>query len=198
MRAFDLGHRASCARAHIVDAADQVRRGRRLARSQHLHACLQRRFRLDRIFADGAPHEFRQDVDADDDGAKRAKHVGDGIADGNVALQARHLVGRQAQLGNRVTGRADDGRLRQAARRHAGRQALVQAKDLGHDDHRQQRRHGQHDRQDDFAHRLAAQGIEELRSAFIADRVDEQGEQHRLDAGIDGDAYLADEDRHQQ
>ena len=198
MGAFDVFHGASGAGAHIVDAADQVGRGRRLARSQHLHARLQRRFRLDRIFADGATHQFRQDIDADDDGAKRAEHIRHGIADGHVALQARHLVGRQAQLGDRIAGRADDGRLRQAARRHAGRQALVQAKDLGHDDHRQQRRHGQHHGQDDFAHRLAPQGIEELRPAFIADRVNEQGEQYRLDAGIDGHAYLADEYRHQQ
>ena len=198
MGAFDLRHGTAGARAHVVDAADQVGRGRRLARPQHLHARLQRRFRLDRIFADGAPHQLGQDIDADDDGAERAEHIGDGIADGHVALQARHLVRRQAQLGDGIARRADDGRLRQAARRHAGRQALVQAEDLGHDDHRQQRRHGQHDGQDDFAHGLAAQGIEELRAAFIADRVDEQREQHRLDAGIDGHAHLADEHRHQE
>ncbi|MNT34942.1 hypothetical protein D3C72_1709470 [compost metagenome] len=145
-----------------------------------------------------AAHEARQDVDADDDRAERAEHIGHRVADGDVGLHDLHLVRRQAELGNGVPGRADDGGLGHAARRQPRRDALVEVEDLGQHHHRDQPRHGHEHRHGNLAQRTAVERVEELRAAFIAHRVDEDREHHGLHAVVDLHAHLADDHGRQQ
>jgi hypothetical protein len=195
---LDAGHRALRIGHELVDAADQ--RGRRffLVGAQHLHAGLHGRLGRDGVVADGAAHEPGQDVDAHDDGAEGAEHVGDRIADRDIALQPRRLGRGEAELGDRIAGRADDGRLREAAGRHARRQALVEPAQLGHDHDGRQAAGRHHRGQDDLLDRLLAERAEELRPALEAHGIDEQREQHRLHAAVDLHAHLAHDHRHQQ
>ncbi len=94
--------------------------------------------------------------------------------------------------------RADDGRLRQPARPQPRRQPLVQMEHPGDHHHRDQPRHGHHQGHQDLLDRLPPQRAEELRPALEAHGIDEQREQHRLDARINGHPHLADQHRRQQ
>ena len=185
-------------RADAVEPADDFGHGDALAGAEHQCAFQARRFGLQRVVADLAPHEARQHVDAHDDRAQRAEDVGDGVADGHVGLQLLQLGRRQAQARQRVARRADDGRLRQPASGKPRGQALVELEQLGHDQHRDQPRQRHEGRQDDLADRGAAQRLEELRAAFEADGVDEQRGQDRLDTVVDRHAQQAEQHRHQQ
>jgi len=139
-----------------------------------------------------------QHIDAEDDGAKGAEDVGHRIAHGDVALQCLDLLQRQVELGDGGAGGADDGGLGHGAGGDPRGDALVEAEQPGAGDDGQQAAERHHRGQDDLAQRLPTQGAKELRSALEAYGVDEQREEHRLDAVVDADADLADDHRHQQ
>jgi hypothetical protein len=198
IRVFDLGHRSLEIGREFVDAAHQRRGCGVLVGPERCGAGLHGGLGRNGVVPDRSAHELRQDVDADDDRAERAEDVGDCIADGHVALKARHLVRGKPQLGNGVASGTDDGGLRQAARRNPRCEAFVEAVQLCHDDHRGEASDGHHDGEHDFLDRALAERAEELRSAFEADCVDEEREKHRLDAVVDLHANLADNHRDQQ
>ena len=98
----------------------------------------------------------------------------------------------------RVAGRADDRRLGEAAGGEPCRHAPIQTEHPGRRQYAEQAGETHDESGNQLVQRAPVQGMEELRTALKSHRVDEQGEKDRLDAAVDIDAELANDDADQQ
>jgi hypothetical protein len=198
MQGLDGLYRFSGTDIDLVRAAHQLRQRKNLPRRGRRRAGCQFTFRFDRRLTQALPHEFRQDVHAHDNRAQRAEHIGHGIRDSDIRLHRLHLIDRQSETRDRITGRANDGRLSQRATGEPCRKPLVEVEQFRADHHRDKSRHREKDRHGDFTQRFAIQRIEKTWAGVVTDRVDENREHDGLHAVVDRHTGLADHDRSEQ
>ena len=161
-------------------------------------AARQRFGELHRLLADVPFHHEREKPGHHDDGAQRSEDVTNGVADGDVGLHRLRQFGREAQFRDRVAGRSDDRRLRQAAGGEAGRHAAIESEHPCGREHAQQPDQTHRERRDQLRQRSQIERVEELRPALKPDGVDEERKEHRLDPAVDADVELPDDDADNQ
>ena len=106
--------------------------------------------------------------------------------------------GDQSELADRVAGGADDRRLGEAAGGEPCRHAPIQVEHPGRGQDAEQAGEAHDESGNQLVQRTPVQGMKELRAALKSDRVDEQREKYRLDAAVDIDAELTNDDADQQ
>ena len=106
--------------------------------------------------------------------------------------------GDQPELADRIAGGADDRRLRQAASSESCRHAAIQTEHPGRGQNAEQADETHDESGSQLVQRAPVQRVKELRAALESDGIDEQGKEYLLDAAVDIDAELANDDADQQ
>ena len=84
-----------------------------------------------------------------------------------------------------------------SARGEAGRHSAVETKHPGCGQNAKQPDEAHHERGRQLVQRAPVQRVKELRAALISDRVYEQCKEYALDAAVDIDTQLSDDDAYQ-
>ena len=145
---------------------------------------------LRRLGAQIDAEQERRPRAAEQDDPDRPEHVAHGVRDRDVTDQPAPLGLWQGQRVDRLGGRADRRRLRQAPGEQARRESRIQVQVPG-DGERGPETHGRdEDAEDDRASPVALERAEELRPDRIADPEHEHQEEDRL--GRPGDGHVPD------
>ena len=153
---------------------------------------------LHRFLADIPLHDQRQEPTDHDDRAERAEDVANRITHRDVGLHGLDQLGRQPEFADGIACRADDRRLGEPAGSESGRHAAIQAEHPCSGQNAQQADETHHERGSELVQRAPVQRVEELRTALESDGVDEQRKEYILDAAVDIDAELSNDDADQQ
>ncbi|MNT03246.1 hypothetical protein D3C72_1377680 [compost metagenome] len=124
--------------------------------------------------------------------------VGDGVGRDHVGLQLRDLGGGERQLRDRVGRRAHHRRFGGRARHQPGGRAAVERQQHGGAEHQREHYHHLDQAQQAQPQALGVEVGKELRTARVAERKDEEHEEHVLHAVVEPDAQLADHQRGNQ